>query len=263
MLDGRSFFLLVLSRAFHPHPPGLDSQFLGQELEGVEFIIQSIEFPAKDILIVALFLFQCGDLEDPPFQHGGTGTAALDKKIGPLLILRDFFFDSRIELLRHFIALFGIVDDEEAVRRQGGLVFVKPIESVDEALEGVYFFHVMPWNEIIVSVSGHLRRLQGAQKAHADGLNLPAVRALLIQLEQSLRPLTESDGIHIFIGGDISVAEAQIRLVEMDRTDYIFPEQSVCNAALLGRFGKIEPLCKIAGEASSGASGPALPGTLS
>ena len=61
------------------------SQFLGQELERIKLIIQPVEFPAKDIFIMALFLFQGSDLDDPTLQNSRAATTAFDEVVGPIL----------------------------------------------------------------------------------------------------------------------------------------------------------------------------------
>ena len=66
-------------------------------------------------------------------MNGRACATALDEVVGALLVVRDLLFDRRIELLRHLVALLGVVDDVEAVRRQKGIVSVEPVDGVDEA----------------------------------------------------------------------------------------------------------------------------------
>lgn len=64
-----------------PEFVGSDLEFLGQEFERSEFIIQSIQFLAKHLLIVPLALFQCLHLQHPAFHDGRAIAAALDEVV--------------------------------------------------------------------------------------------------------------------------------------------------------------------------------------
>ena len=122
----------------------------GEELERVKFIVQAVQLPAENLLIVALLRFQCGDLIDPAFQDRRAGAAALDEIVGPLLELRNFPLDRRIELLRHLVALLGVVDDVEAVGRQEGVVFVELVERFDSRSPSLIFFGESDDTQIVV-----------------------------------------------------------------------------------------------------------------
>ena len=62
-----------------------------------------------------LFLLQRSNLVDPPLHNRGAAVAALDEIVGLFLIQRNLFLDSGIKFLRHFVALFGIINDVKAV----------------------------------------------------------------------------------------------------------------------------------------------------
>ena len=123
----------VLRRSLKTQPSRPDGQLLGQEFERFKFVVQTVQLAAEDFFVVALLFLQRGDLGDPALQNGRACAAALDEVVGALLVVRDLLFDRRIELLRHLVALLGVVDDVEAVRRQEGIVFVEPVDGVDEA----------------------------------------------------------------------------------------------------------------------------------
>ena len=123
----------ILRRSLKTQPSRPDGQLLGQEFERFKFVVQTVQLAAEDFFVVPLLFLQRGDLSDPALQNGRACAAALDEVVGALLVVRDLLFDRRIELLRHLVALLGVVDDVEAVRRQEGIVFVEPVDGVDEA----------------------------------------------------------------------------------------------------------------------------------
>lgn len=165
---------------------------------------------------MAFLLLQTVDLHDPPLQNRRAAAAALDEIVRFLLILRDLLLDRDVELLRHLIALLGVVDDEKAVRREPLVVAVAFAQLLDEALKRAHLLHRVLRHKIEMAVDTHLCRLQIAQEVLADCLHLLAVRAHLVQLKQLFRPPAQRRHIHIGIGRDVVVAEAPGLLVIED-----------------------------------------------
>ena len=118
---------------FHAKSSCPDCQLLREQLQIAELIVQTDQLAPEYLLVVALLFLQAGNLDNPAFQRGRAAAAALDEVVRFLLVLRNLLLDCDIELLRHLVALLGVVDDVEAVRRQEGIVFVEPVDGVDEA----------------------------------------------------------------------------------------------------------------------------------
>ena len=57
---------LILCCLLCPQAPGPDGQLLAHELQVSKLIVQAVQFPAEDCLIVPLFLLQGSNFEDPP-----------------------------------------------------------------------------------------------------------------------------------------------------------------------------------------------------
>lgn len=149
-----------------------------------------------------LFLLQRGNFVDPPLHNRGAAAAALDEIVGLLLIQRDLLFDRGIKFLRHFVALLRVVNDVEAVDAERIVILVHIAELLNERLKRIHFLHMLPRDEIEVPGRADLGSLQHPQIAQADRLDLSAVRADLIKLEQLLRPAAIVQGINVGVEAD-------------------------------------------------------------
>ena len=152
-----------------------------------------------------LFLLQRGNFVDPPLHNRGAAAAALDEIVGLLLIQRDLLFDRGIKFLRHFVALLRVVNDVKAVDAQRIVILVHRAELLNERFKRVHFVHVLPRDEIQMPGRADLGGLQHPQIAQADRLDLSAVRADLIKLEQLLRPAAIVQGINVGVEADIVI----------------------------------------------------------
>ena len=188
------------SQAVCPH-----GQLLRQKPQRFKFIVEAVKLPAENFFIVLLLLLQRGNFVDPPLHNAGAAAAALDEIIGLLLIQRDLLLDGRIKFLRHFVALLGIINDVEAVDAQSVIILVYRAELLNERFKRVNFVHVLPRDEIQMPVGADLGGLQHTQIAQADRLDLSAVRADLIKLEQFLCPVAIVQGINIGIKTDVVI----------------------------------------------------------
>ena len=129
------------SQAGCPH-----GQLLRQETQRFKFIVEAVELPAENFFIVLFLLLQRGNLVDPPLHDAGAAAAALDEIVGLFLIQRDLFLDGRIEFLRHFVALLGIVNDVKAVDAEHIIVLILCTELLNECLECIDLAKVTrPW----------------------------------------------------------------------------------------------------------------------
>ena len=165
---------------------------------------------------VRLGYIQRGNFVDPPLHDAGAAAAALDEIIGLLLIQRDLFFDRGIKFLRHFVALLGIVNDVKAVDAQGIVVLIHRAELLNERFKRIHFVHVLSRDEIEVPGRADLGGLQHPQIAQTDRLDLSAVRADLIKLEQFLRPAAIADGVNIGIEADVIIPKPIVAPVVKD-----------------------------------------------
>ena len=163
-----------------------------------------------------LLLLQRGNFVDPPLHDAGAAAAALDEIIGLLLIQRDLLLDGRIKFLRHFVALLGIVNDVKAVDAQGIVVLIHRAELLNERFKRIHFVHVLSRDEIQMPGRADLGGLQHPQIAQADRLDLSAVRADLIKLEQFLRTAAIVQGINIGIKTDVVIPKPIIAPVVKD-----------------------------------------------
>ena len=152
-----------------------------------------------------LFLLQRGNFVDPPLHDAGAAAAALDEVVGLLLIQRDLLLDGGIKFLRHFVALLGVINDVKAVDAQSVVILVYRAELLNECFKRVYFLHVLPRDEIQMPGRADLGVLQHPQITQANRLDLSAVRARLIKLEQFFRPAAVVQGINIGIKADIVI----------------------------------------------------------
>ena len=199
------------SQAVCPH-----GQLLRQKAQRFKFVVEAVKLPAKNFFIVLLFLLQRGNFVDPPLHDAGAAAAALDEIVGLLLIQRDLFFDRGIKFLCHFVALLGIVNDVKAVDAERIAILVHIAELLNERLKRIHFIHVLPRDEIEVPGRADLGGLQHPQIAQADRLDLSAVRADLIKLEQFLRPAAIADGVNIGIEADVIIPKPIVAPVVKD-----------------------------------------------
>ena len=163
-----------------------------------------------------LFLLQRGNFVHPPLHNAGAAAAALDKIVGLFLIQRDLLFDRGIKFLRHFVALLGIVNDVKAVDAQGIVILIHRAELLNERFKRIHFVHVLSRDEIEVPGRADLGSLQHPQIAQADRLDLSAVRADLIKLEQFLRPAAIVQGINVGVEANIVIPKPIIAPVIED-----------------------------------------------
>ena len=163
-----------------------------------------------------LLLLQRGNFVDPPLHDAGAAAAALDEVVGLLLIQRDLFFDRGIKFLCHFVALLGIVNDVKAVDAQGVVILILCTELFNERLKRIHFVHVLTRDKIQMPGRADLGGLQHPQIAQADRLDLSAVRADLIKLEQFLRPAAIVQGINIGVKADVVIPKPIIAPVIED-----------------------------------------------
>ena len=189
------------SQAVCPH-----GQFLRQKPQRFKFIVEAVKLPAENFFIVLLFLLQRGNFVHPPLHNRGAAAAALDEIVGLFLIQCDLLLDSRIKFFRHFVALLRVVNDIEAVDAERVVILIHRAELLNEHLERVHFLHVLPRDEIQVPGRADLGGLQHPQITQADRLDLSAVRADLIKLEQFLRPAAIADGVNVGVEANIVIA---------------------------------------------------------
>ena len=131
------------SQAVCPH-----GQLLRQKPQRFKFIVEAVELPAESFFVVLLLLLQRGNFVDPPLHDAGAAAAALDEIIGLLLRQRDLLLDGRLKVLRHFVALLGIINDVKAVDAERIVILVHIAELLNERLERIDLIHVLPRNEI-------------------------------------------------------------------------------------------------------------------
>ena len=163
-----------------------------------------------------LLLLQRGNFVHPPLHNSGAAAAALDEIVGLFLIQRDFLFDGGIKFLRHFVALLGVVNDVKAVDAQSVVILVHRAELLNEHLKRIHFVHVLPWNKVQMPRRADLGGLQHPQIAQADRLDLSAVRADLIKLEQFFRPAAIVQGINIGVEAKIVIPKPIVAPVVKD-----------------------------------------------
>jgi len=199
------------SQAVCPH-----GQLLRQKAQCFKFIVEAVELPAENFFIVLLFLLQRGNFVDPPLHNRGAAATALDEIVGLLLIQRNFLLDGRIKLLRHFVALLGIVNDIKAVDAERIVILVHRAELLNERFKRVHFVHMLPRDEIEVPGRADLGGLQHPQIAQADRLNLPAVRTDLIKLKQFLRPAAIVQGINVGVKADVVIPKPIVAPIVKD-----------------------------------------------
>ena len=206
----------VLSRSFSSESSRPQGQFLRKQAQGLKFVIQAGKLTAKDVLVVALFFLQLLDLHDPPLHGGRTAAAGLDEVVRPFLVTDDVLFDRQIKLLGHLVALLGIVDEVDAVRRQRGVVSVQAAELLEECLKHYHLIHCVPGHEIDMTVDIDLGGIHRAQILHADGLNLLAVGAGLVEIKKLFGLTAILHGVHIVVVGEVVIAKPLVSPVVMD-----------------------------------------------
>ena len=211
----------ILRRLPGSDPSGSQGQFLGEQPQGLKLFIQPGKFTAQDVLVTAFLFLQCLDLHDPPLHGGGTAAARLDEVVRALLVLRDLLFDRQIELLGHLVALLGVVDEVEAVGEQWGIVAVEPTDLLDERLEYHHLLHGVPGHEIEMPVDTDLGSVQRPQELQADGLDLFAVGACLVEFKELLGLNAILHGVHILIVGEVVVAKPLVSLVVVDIRQFL------------------------------------------
>ena len=189
----------VLRRFPGSDSPGPQGQFLGEQPQGLKLFIQPGKFTAQDVLVTAFLFLQRLDLHNPSLHGGGAAATGPDEVIRPLLVLRDLLFDRQVELLGHLVALLGVVDEVEAVGEQWGIVAVKPTDLLDERLEYHHLLHGVPGHEIEMPVDTDLGSVQRPQELQADGLDLFAVGACLVEFKELLGLNAILHGVHILI----------------------------------------------------------------
>ena len=197
----------ILRRLPGSDPSGSQGQFLGEQPQGLKLFIQPGKFTAQDVLVTAFLFLQRLDLHNPSLHGGGTAAAGPDEVVRPLLVLRDLLFDRQVELLGHLVALLGVVDEVEAVGEQWGIVAVKPTDLLDERLEYHHLLHGVPGNEIEMPVDTDLGSVQRPQELQADGLDLFAVGAYLVEFKEPLGLNAILHGVHILIVGKVVVIQ--------------------------------------------------------
>ena len=191
-------------------------QLLRQKTQRFKFIVEAVKLPAKNFFIVLFLLLQRGNFVHPPLHDAGAAAAALDEIVGFLLIQRDLLFDRGIKFLRHFVALLGIVNDVKAVDAERIVILVHRAELLNERFKRVHFVHVLTRDEIQMPGRADLGGLQHPQIAQADRLDLPAVRADLIEFKQLLRTTAIVQGINISIKTDVVIPKPIIAPVIED-----------------------------------------------
>ena len=73
--------------------------------------------------------FQNLYLQHPSIHDRGALAVALDKIITLFLVGGNLFLDSDIKFLRHFISLFGVINNIEAIDNQRRFPFVEATEK--------------------------------------------------------------------------------------------------------------------------------------
>ena len=136
-----------------------EGQFLRQELERLELLIQSVQLTAEHLLIEALLSLQGADLHDPAIHDGGALAAALDEIVRALLVFRDLLLHRGIEFLGHLIPLLGIIYNVDGVCHEAGFRLIEAAQSLHEVLEDIHLLHTVPGDEIEVSVDTHFERI--------------------------------------------------------------------------------------------------------
>ena len=194
---------LPKSQAGCPH-----GQLLRQKAQRFKFIVEAVQLPAENFFVVLLLLLQRGNFVDPPLHDAGASAAALDEIVGLLLIQRDLFFDRGIKFLRHFVALLRVVNDVKAVDAERIVILVHIAELLNERFKRVHFVHVLTRDKIQMPGRADLGGLQHPQIAQADRLDLSAVRADLITLEQFLRPAAIVQGINVGVEANIVIPKS-------------------------------------------------------
>ena len=162
------------------------------------------EAPAKEASRRKTLFLQRLHLEYPAIHNCGTLAATLNEVVALFLIGRDLLFHCQIEFLRHLIPLLGIVNDVEAVDHQRRLLFIQSAEQGDEVLENIHALHKSVRDKVHMAGDTQLGGLHSPQKINADGLNLLAVCAALVEFKKLLRFSAAALHIHRIVQHEIN-----------------------------------------------------------
>lgn len=178
-------------------------KLLRKKLQDRKLIVQPVQFTLQHTLIVAFLFLQRLYFEYPAIHNRGTLAAALNEVVALFLIGRDLLFHRQIKFLRHLIPLLGIVNDVEAVDHQRRLLFIQSAEQGDEILENIHALHKSAGDKVHMAGDTQLGGLHSPQEIDADGFDLLAVCASLVELKKLLRFSAAALHIHRIVQHEI------------------------------------------------------------
>ena len=182
-------------------------ELLSQEFQSIKFIVQPIQLPLEDLLIVPFLLLQALDLQNPAIHDRRALASGLDKIVTPFLICGNFLFYCRIKLLGHLAPLLCIINDVEAVYHQRSVVAVKITQQSDEVLEDIHPLHVRPGDEVVKELGGLHKFMVWDRPILTDsgGFQVFSLAGLRKIKEEGVYFQSHIDGRRIFMGPEESM----------------------------------------------------------
>ena len=202
---------------------------------------------------MTLLFLQRLHLEHPAVHDRGTLAAALNEIVALFLIGRDLLFHGQIEFLRHLIPLLGVINNVKAVDHQRRLLFIQSAEQGDEVLENIHALHKSAGDKVHMAGDTQFGCLHSPQEIDADGFDLLAVCASLVEFKKLLRFSAAALHIHRIVQHEIITAEHPVVLTAADiRQLFIpvgftiqglfdqFPRKNTGGALIIAAVGKID-----------------------
>lgn len=217
------YLCCLLLKSLTADAPGPYLKLLRKKLQDRKLIVQPVQFTLQHPLIVAFLFLQRLHLEYPTFHNRRTLAAALNEVVALFLIGRDLLFHCQIEFLRHLIPLLGVINDVEAVDHQRRLLFIQAAEQGDEVLENIHALHKSAGDKVHMTGDTQLGGLHSSQEIDADGLDLLAVGASLVEFKKLLRFSAAALHIHRIVQHQIITAEHPVILAAADIRQLFIP----------------------------------------